>query len=197
MFVQILSMMRNNMWLVQKCYYEKHNLNMLKTHKQFTLEMIEHLWNKAKIEDLPSTEIMMSPETSNMSQLSFISSVQSAYSCQKSRARRRLSASMSLVELASFHQDTFECKKKLRLRNGLDELERYPQRLTKPSSLHVHISSGSQRMFCVYCRMKYWDDERGQKDYNKVVKKCRKKCSLCNVFLCNEHFGVFHGENAP
>ena len=176
MFLQILSIVRNNAFIVYKELVKGKPMS----HKKFTLEMIECLMKKAHTGKDQDT-----PRLTPARQLQFPKP--SPKSSPKSPPKAKQ------IKRGKMKEDT-----------TLEALlEKYPCRLAQPREAHARVQLDYEKPgVCVVCSVNYLQKkEAGEKvNYQKYVKRTGKVCGWCNkilaqksaVFLCKDHFDVFH-----
>ena len=176
-FIQLLSIIRNNSFLVMKAQFKGTKV----THKEFTLQIIDELMSRAeKYSDQTRTEFFSSPAASSLTEEARTPDYKStAEETLQSKMIKRKRVTKSLVESKGD--------------NWLSE--KFPRRLHPPKSKHIrYIPKGATRSACVYCSIQF--ARKKEKDpkleYQKEVKRTRHICSYCQEYLCKNHFDVFH-----
>ena len=172
MFVQIMSIVRNNAYIVH-C---KHFKNEALSHKKFTLEIIRFLMNKAHEYSLVRKQSVNSSSVSATLTQSVTSS-----STTKSAKRPRLEPNADITSTLGKYP-----KRKI----GPRALH---TRVTNKNKV-----KGS----CVYCSLSYYEKKRAGEDvkWDEEVARTVKVCGFCSYeresssccFLCKKHFDIFH-----
>ena len=176
-FIQLLSIIRNNSFLVMKAQFKGTKV----THKEFTLQIIDELMIRAeKYSDQTRTDFFPSPAASSLTEEARTPDYKStAEETLQSKMIKRKRVTKSLVESKGD--------------NWLSE--KFPRRLHPPKSKHIrYIPKGATRSACVYCSIQFArEKEKDPKlEYQKEVKRTRHICSYCQEYLCKNHFDVFH-----
>jgi hypothetical protein len=191
MFLQLLSMMRNNMYVIYNDWYGKDGL----THKDFTIEIVNQLMILSEKERQKETEnnedddlpfdihIMTSPSV--MSRVS-------ALSCASTIAARSKASSSSQTHPVSIPHTSRT------VMHGVEGiLSQYRKlRFSQSRQDHKAARQGSLRKGCLYCKALVKDrlDGGERLNWDRVVKKTNQTCSVCSVYLCKNHFSDFHDD---
>jgi len=184
LFLQLLSMIRNNMYIVYHDYYSSSKKSSVMTHKEFILAMIEHFLElSAKAEEESTT----TAPVKNITMFSPLSTASQISGLSQHTPATRSNSSINTTE-----------KKKVppaRSTDGITSLHLYHQRLDTPRILHARATS-NKRAKCVYCSMLF-NDKKKEKSVNwdQFVKRTKMTCHHCRVHLCTKHFDEFHEEN--
>ena len=187
MFIQILAIIRNNCFIVNREFYGSKRSD---AHKCFTLSMIEDLVEKAST--LSLDEIPRIPSSSSL--LSAYPTVASQVS--PSRHQVTVSTSQSHKQQRLLPNSNLE----------IEFLHEYSHRFALPKVNHVAASNLTKRRgVCLYCTYLYRKNIKiGQAStYKKTVKRTLNICVYCTAidpakrthFLCKHHFDDFHNKN--
>ena len=159
MSIQILSIIRSKSYIMHKSHFKNKAL----THKEFTMEIIHSLLNRALGEDGTVT-----------SPLIMASSIKTA--------PFKKTLQINIMEWWGTRKVHTPLEKAFPLRKDL------PLTLHK----RVSDGSGV-RARCVYCSWQYNHKDKAKRgEWTKVVKRTSMVCYYCNTFLCVEHFDIFH-----
>ena len=174
MFIQILSVIRSNSYIIHKTYFEKKAL----AHKDFTMEIIHTLMNRALGED----------GGTDASPLTMASSFRTPPS------KKALQVNLMKREMENKKNQQKERHKQIRLSVYTDLDKAFPLRKDLPLTLHKQVSDGpGVRARCVYCSWQYNHTDKAKRgEWTKVVKRTSMVCYHCNTFLCVKHFDIFH-----
>ena len=194
-FLQCLSIMRNNMFLVFKRYHDDRNPKKKLKQKDFVLEMVSVLMKKA--ENARKQNLHLPPLFIDPISLDFSSPLFNSHSQSTTTS---VSASNSRVGSNTRRSSNGPASKKVPrsfTKSTQISLHSFPQRLHQPISLHHRSTTGNKRSRCVYCSIKYDErdeDGRGSLSWDKLVCRTQSKCNYCGVFLCRKHFDCFHSD---
>ena len=172
MFVQIMSIVRNNAYIVHREYFKNEALS----HKKFTLETIRFLMNKAHEYSLVRKQsVGSSPVSATLTH------------CVASRST---SKSAKLPRLEPNADITSTLAKYPERKIGPRALH---TRVTNKDKVKGR---------CVYCSLLYYEKKRAGEDvkWDEEVAQTVKVCGFCSYeressnccFLCKKHFDIFH-----
>ena len=181
MFIQMLSIIRSNSYIVYKSYSQQKT----GSHKQFTLDMIDCLMSNAHEEhDNAEAGRKRSP----------------ARGRQPTRSKRPPSKSNSPRQrrkrIQTEHLSSAEGKESF--------FSNFPERKAEPRFAHARTSGKDPNKpgACIYCSYLFMQKkEQGEdQNYDRVVKRTSMVCQYCSTkssttrptFLCKEHFDIFH-----
>eukprot|EP00957_Ditylum_brightwellii_P004779 364348-Ditylum_brightwellii.AAC.1 len=188
MFIQSLSMIRNNCYIVHQDYHGKKNCMI---HKNFTLTMIEDLIEKASALTAGwHTQIPTSPRRPT-------EYVTTAQLSQRSTSQtKQIKAACSTVS-QNRHTKNYQPNEEKSL------IDEYPHRFEQPRNIHVpSLYPAKARGVCIYCMHLY--NEKKKKcpsvDWHKTVKRTILVCVYCSEiddnnrthFLCKICVSSFH-----
>ena len=193
-FLQCLSIMRNNMFLVFKRYHDDRNPKKKLKQKDFVLEMVSVLMKKA--ENARKQNLHLPPLFIDPISLDFSSPLFNSQSTTTSVPNSQLSVrprSSRASRTAAPSKVPPRIKKSTQI-----SLHSFQKRLHLPLSLHISSTKGNKRSRCVYCSIKYQerdeDDVGRQTQWTGSVSRTQCKCNYCGVFLCSKHFDSFHSD---
>lgn len=187
MFMQIISMVRTNSYLVYSEHCKKNKKKGI-THKEFTYEIITHLMTKARQYHLHESGI---PQILSPHQSSPCSDLTRATSAANTPSARTSRSSLSRFKTPPNKHTIFSHRRVDTIEDGLRLL--YPQRLTEPRHHHYRVVHPDKaRKSCVYCSLKYKEKKQSQGMLTKDTKRTKCICNICQVALCEEHFQIFH-----
>lgn len=175
MFIQTLSMIRVNAYIVHKEHFKKDSFG----HKEFALEIVKHLMSKAFEMYSPSFQ---SPKRTQPSMSPPSSSSSNKRPC---------------LQTNSTPKDSKRPKVSANTLEGL--VKKYPQRKHQPC-MHFRTKSSVQGT-CIMCAMyfarKKKDNPGIKVSWDKEVKRTALVCAVCSTtankcFLCKAHFPAFH-----
>ena len=217
MFIQILSMIRNNCYLI----YSRHHLSLnqkrgVLNHKQFTLAMIDSLLHEAKYYNKNPNEVSnMDVSTPSPSKrILIVTSAGNTSSTTRGSKRRRILD--TATSTSGHYSNTAGIYSTIMVGdNTLSPLTFNSSRLscTQTSSLQqkgrfdfekhkrIKATSTNKRLqkACQYCSELYELKKKNIDASNDLALKWDKEvsrtgfiCSECNVFLCAQHFIPYH-----
>ena len=217
MFMQILSLVRNNSYLV----YRTNNPKPM-SHKKFTLELINvllqeahyHLRNQHEGDDHDGDVLINDCITESVSHGDVSEITMKTPSPNKPISRTTRSRSKSPVPSKSSARSTMVIQdssiaastvSKISPRNKT--IRDFPARLIQPRSEHVRVSTKTHpsnntskkriAKACLYCSLLFNAKKKGKGDgenmkWDKEVKRTEFFCLKCKYFLCKNHFDIFH-----
>lgn len=153
MFIQILSIVRNNAYIVHREYFGKKAIS----HKKFTLEMISFLMNKAHETNLPETRVTAASSSSSPS----------VPTCHIASPNLKLPAKRKRLAEAT----SIKCM-----------LSDFPEREALPHELHTRVKVDDGTIgCCIYCSALYNERKKvdDTADYGKEVKRTNQVCAFC------------------
>ena len=172
MFLQVVSIVRNNSYIVYKDFTKKKPLS----HKEFTMEMIAALMDQAH-----ATYQQPSRTRSPKGKFSSTSTHPSPNLALKCKKRPRTAADASIKSLLTQYPQ-----------RQMGRKEEHA-----PSSVGY-----KRRGACIWCTMEFQEKKRSGEtvNWNNEVKRTARMCAYCNqnsienksCFLCSEHFNTFH-----
>jgi len=68
-----------------------------------------------------------------------------------------------------------------------------PRRLVGDSTVHTEIIKRGDQRACVYCSYLHALQKNHPAEQPQKVRRITRMCSKCNVYVCQEHFAVYHG----
>ena len=191
MFIQILSLIRNNLYIMYREHFKKEAVS----HKKFAWEMIHALMGSAHKYYLNEpTDISPFPHSGGSSISSSAASSTSVYTTPPV-AQRNLAFQTPTPPTPS--------RKRYRVCPTDDKktaLAPFHKRLDAPKVMHHRVKKVKDaktpggRSSCVYCAIEYaLDKQKGKKvTFDKAVKRTDMVCEYCNEPLCKAHFEPFH-----
>ena len=177
-FIQMLSIIRSNSYIVHKSYLKKISLS----HKEFTREVINCLMNKA----IGGEEHKSLSTRSNSTITSSVHTPPNLIVQQSLRMKR---------EMQSKRIDKNQRQKQMKMPKNLPLDEAFPLRKHTPRSLHKRVKGDFDvKPACVYCAWKYQNSPTSAKTmtYSKAVSRTQLLCYYCNTYLCRKCFDWFH-----
>lgn len=71
-----------------------------------------------------------------------------------------------------------------------------PRRLIGDQSIHLEVIQPDRKQrTCAYCSHLHAVAKKDEEEELPKVRRVYRKCSTCEVYLCGDHFGVYHGWN--
>ena len=193
LFIQLLSMIRNNSFVV---YFDCYRTDS-RSQKEFAYDMVNELMLLAH----KFFEII-SPPTSITANASVAHPVTSTIASNDSCVLFNSEYETPSPQKRAHIPDPEECSRKAkRLRlvkaDKFSLLSSFPQRKHRPYTIHVKAdSTNTKRGSCVYCLALYSAKKNKGEEiigrWDKHVKRTSKQCTYCKVDLCKQHFDLFH-----
>ena len=198
MFLQILSMIRTNSFVVYKSYYNQQNRKPPLNHKQFTLAMIESLLAEADYYfKRPNENNLITSSTSTAADPINETPPQSnstrrSTNLQQSNTPR----TPSLLSFPSHSPSVTSCSSRDLLWKR-SEMEQHKRIKKVSNKKDRHGKSKRMNLPCVYCSDEYKvKKSTGAIDssikWDRYVKRTEFVCLKCDVFLCTQHFHLYH-----
>ena len=185
MFIQLLSIIRTNSYIVHKKHFGKESLS----HKKFTLEMISFFMKMKTTETSIANSIPSNAASYGESRQTEVSDLTSP------SAGKKRTVAMMVQEKQKGHLNKLPPKPKRRSLLKYIELDQaFPKRKVLPRSLHQRVKGDvNSRPTCAYCAWAVKTYAHAtHSDYQRMVKRTSYKCLFCDVHLCKEHFDWFH-----
>ena len=193
MFMQILSIIRNNSYIVHRHLMGSKS----RSHKMFTYEVIDFLMHQAHDSDaeIDQSRSSSSPESQE--------DREDSRTRQVSRSRNSIMQHNAQVNKNRLYIPLITGKRKrISCKHSTRDLQaKFPFRTHRPLVDHVRTSVG-KRGGCVVCTMLYYENlKRGEHvEWDREVKRTSSVCSYCSgngdayepCFLCKDHFRTWH-----
>lgn len=190
MFIQLMSIIRNNSYIVYKSHFKKE----AQTHKDFSFEMINCLMKNLHKQCVPYISSNLqnsSPET-----------LSPAADCQVS-TRSSTKENNKLLKQRKDYQPLRQQRedKSKKSETMTDVLNRFPSRTSMPLNKRIRAATQS-RGSCIMCTVEYYEKKAMNKraKWNCEVKRTSSVCSYCTknsgndttCYFCKDHFRSFH-----
>ena len=180
-FIQFLSVIRNNMFIIYSEFFKKEAV----LHKQFTMQIVGILMAKAhSCAQQTNEQIGNSPRLIS--------------------TQRRTESGSPKPSSSRLQSEYFRSFRRRKYSDCKHMLYNYTQRKTPPLEAHIRVKSKTgQRGGCVWCAL-LWKEKKVKgevvKAWNNDMKRTSMVCLFCtaqcktmdNVFLYKEHFPAFH-----
>jgi len=220
MFIQIISMIRNNCFLVYRNHH-KDTKRMRLTHKQFTMAMIDSLLKEAVFylknphEEEDST--ILSTQTPSPTKRILVTTTiteeneEEEASSRRSSKRRRVildentsgTTGLYNASIITDNKQHADLLSPLTLHSSTSVASSFSSKFDSINHKRVKAPRGknlNRRLNkpCQHCTMLFSEKKRANQNkevklnWNKHVKRTEFICSGCNVFLCAEHFVPYH-----
>ena len=165
--------------------------------KEFVLEMVSVLMKKAENarQNLHFPPLFIDPISFDFSSPLINTNSQSS-SVSAYISNSRVCANTRSSRTSSNGPASKKVPKSLKNNDGIS-LNSFTQRTHLPISLHHRSTTGNKCSRCVYCSLKFQEqdeDGRGALNWDKMVSRTQSKCIYCGVFLCRKHFDCFHSD---
>ena len=189
MFLQILSIIRNNSFIVHRHLKKDKAFS----HKKFTYEIIEFLMRQAhQLYSKPSSHNTRKQKTNEVSTKTGVNRATGKSNAKKKRSFNMESTSLLYTPKRNriLEKHTVECISK-----------RFPNRFHLPLTKHIK-GKVDKRGGCVMCTMQYYDGKKSGSvlEWDREVRRTATVCLFCSgnddvfepCYLCKEHYDKFH-----
>ena len=203
MFLQIVSMIRCNCYLVYKSKYRnrpRSKANVL-SHKQFTLAMVDELLKKAEhYHRQKDFHLSASAGTTTSSSTTNITTkttplARRSITMIPTSIHHACSSSISAASSMSSLPDTSSTASAF----FTSRFEKQKHRRVRMSHTHNKETGKRKRLnkVCRYCSDMYLAQKKSDASasWDRSVKRTEMGCEECGVFLCAHHFYLWHEEN--